>query len=101
MLLGIASGPAIGMDVADVEEFVYPDSAAGITEIAVADIGVAFAFEEDHLAHFLRMAVEKRDDGASGHGVFGLEPGEFEEGGAEIGEIDEGRGGAFFHTGTG
>ena len=46
----VARRPAVGAEVADVQEVAGPDGAAGIAQVAPADVRVPLALEEDAIA---------------------------------------------------
>ena len=55
---GIARRPAVGPQIADVQEILGANRPGGITEIALAHIGVALAFDEYSIAALVVRIAE-------------------------------------------
>src|SRR4051812_3649593 len=56
----IAGGPAVWPEIADVKKLGRANGAGGITEIAFATVGMAFAFDEDTVTSGLFFSFEQR-----------------------------------------
>src|ERR1051326_3482079 len=88
--LRVASRPAVGPEVSDVEKLTSPDRAGGIAEVAGADVGMTFAFDENRVAcAWFFGAGEKPKKAAASHLGQRFELRGFEEGGRKVHEIDE------------
>jgi hypothetical protein len=65
---GVAGRPAVGSKIVDIQKVRGPHGAAGIAQVTLADIGVTFAFEENHRTPAVRLpSGHKWKQAASGH----------------------------------
>ena len=89
-IIRIAGRPAVGAEIADVEEIAGPDRAHRVAEVTVAHVGMAFAFDEDRLAAGGGFAAEQARQAAHRHRRGRPQSGGVEEGRGEVAEVHEG-----------
>ena len=88
-VIRIAGRPAVGAQIADVEEIAGPDRAHRVAQVTVAHVGMTFAFDEDRLAAGGGFAAEQAREAAHRHRRGRPQPGGFKEGRGEVAEIHE------------